>query len=205
MSRQKLPPEFYRREDVISIARELLGKHVFSTVDGQLTGGLIVETEAYTGPEDRGSHAYLGRRTPKNDMMYSAGGVAYMYICYGIHDMLNVVTGTEGSSHAILVRAIEPTTGIDIMRERRNIFNNDRRLCQGPGALARALGLAKLHNGVSLQSDLLWIEDSGIRVEEEDIIASARIGLSFQGPYRDVPWRFFLKGNKYVSRVGVRD
>ena len=199
----KLPLSFYQRDNAVLVARELLGKHVYTNIDGQLTGGLIVETEAYQGPEDRGSHAYNNRRTPRNETMFSAGGVVYMYICYGIHDMLNIVTGTEGSSHAVLIRAVEPRIGVDIMRERRNVFNEDARLCRGPGALAKALGLVKSHNGISLLDDKIWIEDKGVTIEENDIIASARVGMNFDGPYKTIPWRFYVRGNKNVSRPHI--
>jgi DNA-3-methyladenine glycosylase len=195
----KLPVSFYQKEDVVVIAKKLLGKRVFSMAGNLLTGGIIVETEAYRGPEDRGSHAWNNRRTNRTEIMYAAGGVAYMYICYGIHDMLNVVTGPADTSHAILIRAIEPTTGLDMMRERRNIFDKDVRLCQGPGALAQALGLNKMFNGKSLQGNELWIEDDA-PVPEEQIIASARIGMNFDGPFKTIPWRFYIKGNRYVSR-----
>ncbi|HYK76451.1 MAG TPA: DNA-3-methyladenine glycosylase [Daejeonella sp.] len=196
----KLPHSFYQRNDAVLIARELLGKYVFTKVDGKLTGGIIVETEAYQGPEDRGSHAFNHRRTPRNEVMYQAGGVAYMYICYGIHDMLNVVTGMHGVSHAILIRAVEPVEGLGTMRERRKIYHQDHRLCQGPGSLAKALGLSKAHNGYDLQSDLVWLEDREHAIEEKQIIASARVGMNFEGPYKTIPWRFYVKGNPNVSR-----
>lgn len=201
--KSKLPLEFYRQEDVVSIARQLLGKHVYSLIDGKLTGGIIVETEAYRGPDDRGSHAHNNRRTPRNEMMYSAGGVAYMYICYGIHDMLNIVTGTDGMSHAALIRAIEPTEGLDTMRIRRGINDQDRRLCQGPGALAKALGLTKLHNGADLQGDAIWLSDEGTIYNDDQVVASARIGMNFDGPYKTIPWRFYVKGNPFVSRPHI--
>lgn len=199
----KLPVGFYRQDDVVSVARDLLGKYVYSLVDGQLTGGIIVETEAYRGPHDRGSHAYNNKRTPRNEMMYSAGGVAYMYICYGIHDMLNIVTGTEGMSHAALIRAIEPIEGLDIMRIRRGVFDQDLRLCQGPGALAKALGLTKLHNGADLQGDIVWLTDHGITYRDEQVVASARVGMNFEGPYKTIPWRFYVRGNQFVSRPHI--
>ncbi|MXV15012.1 DNA-3-methyladenine glycosylase [Hufsiella ginkgonis] len=195
----KLPLSFYQRDDVLAIARELNGKCLYTCVDGLLTGGMIVETEAYRGPDDRGSHAWNDRRTPRNEMMYAAGGVVYMYICYGIHDMLNIVTGDEGSSHAILIRAIEPLTGLEVMRDRRNVHHADVRLCQGPGALAKALGLNKIHNGASLAGDEIWITDNP-SPEPLEIASSARIGLNFPGIYRDIPWRFYVRGNRYVSR-----
>lgn len=197
---QKLPLSFYRRDDVVSIARELLGKHLYTRVDGQICGGTIIETEAYRGPDDRGSHAYLNKITPRNQMMYKAGGKVYMYICYGIHDMLNIVTGEEGMSHAILIRAIEPHTGIEAMRERRDIYDNDRRLCQGPGALAKALGLKKHFNGVDILGDEIWIEESNIVYTEQQVVEAPRVGMNFEGPYKTIPWRFYVKGNQYVSR-----
>lgn len=197
---KKIPIDFYRRDDVVQIASDLIGKDLYTCIGGKICAGTIVETEAYRGPEDRASHAFNNRRTPSNEMMYSAGGKVYIYICYGIHDMLNIVTGTEGSSHAILIRAIEPHTGIEYMRERRNLFNNDRRLCQGPGSLAKAMGLNKSHNGADILSDMIWIEDSGKSYSADEINSSARIGLNFEGPYKLIPWRFYLKGNIYVSR-----
>ena len=196
----KLPESFYQDDDVVSLSSKLLGKYLFTCVDGQLTGGIIVETEAYRGPEDRGSHAYNHRRTARNEIMYAKGGVVYMYICYGIHDMLNIVTGMENESHAILIRAIEPLYGLDIMRRRRNIVNHDTRLCRGPGALARALGLNKSHNGTDLLGETIWIEDRDNPVPDDRIIASARVGMNFEGPYKTIPWRFYIRGNRYVSR-----
>ncbi|WP_411273453.1 DNA-3-methyladenine glycosylase [Daejeonella sp.] len=198
--KSKLPVDFYQQPDVVSVARQLLGKHLYSNIGGQLTGGIIVETEAYRGPDDRGSHAYNNKRTPRNEMMYKAGGVAYMYICYGIHDMLNIVTGIQGMSHAALIRSIEPIEGVEIMCERRGVFDNQKRLCQGPGALAKALGLSKLHNGADLQNDDIWLTDEGIRYTDEQVMASARIGMNFEGPYKTIPWRFYVKGNVFVSR-----
>lgn len=197
----KLPESFYQDDDVVSLSSKLLGKYLFTCVDGQLTGGIIIETEAYRGPEDRGSHAYNHRRTARNEIMYAKGGVVYMYICYGIHDMLNIVTGEKGESHAILIRAIEPTVGLDIMRVRRGFENDDKRLCKGPGALAKALGLRKLHNGVSLESDEIWIEDRGDVITDENIVACPRIGLNIEEPFKSIPWRFYIKGNKYISRT----
>jgi DNA-3-methyladenine glycosylase len=196
---QKLPADFYHN-DVVLVSRQLLGKYVFSFIDDKLTGGIIVETEAYKGPEDRGSHAYNNKRTPKNEMMYAAGGVAYMYICYGIHDMLNVVTGKEGTSHAALIRAIEPIEGLGFMRHRRQLFNKDVRLCQGPGALAKAMGLTKSLNGANLQGGVIWIEDRGLFYPEEAVSSSARVGMNFDGIYKTIPWRFYVKGNPFVSK-----
>jgi DNA-3-methyladenine glycosylase len=193
----KLSQNFYQREDTLQIARELLGKYLYTYIDNEVTGGRIVETEAYMGPEDRGSHAWNNRRTPRNEMMFAAGGVVYMYICYGIHDMLNIVTGPEGSSHAVLIRALEPVKGLEIMRQRRGLFNADTRLCR------KALGLSKSHNGLSLQSRQIWIEDEGFELVNDQINSSARVGMNFEGPYKDIPWRFYIKGNKFVSKPSI--
>ncbi len=196
----KLPLNFYQRDDAVLIARELIGKRLYTCIGGELTGGIIVETEAYQGPADRGSHAHAGRRTPRNEIMYRAGGLTYMYICYGIHDMFNVVTGSEGVSHAVLVRAIEPRIGLEIMRKRRNVYSKDNFLCRGPGSLAKALGLSKAQNGCSLLSDEIWLEEETELIVETDLLASARIGMNFDGPYKTIPWRFYLKGNSNVSK-----
>jgi DNA-3-methyladenine glycosylase len=197
----KLPITYYQENDVVHISRDLLGKSLFTCIEGEVSGGIIVETEAYRGPEDRGSHAYNNRRTARNDIMYAAGGVVYMYICYGIHDMLNIVTGAEGVSHAVLIRAIEPTSGIEMMRRRRGLENDDKRLCKGPGALAKALGLTKRYNGVSLQGDEIWIEDQGMFFSDESVVSCPRIGLNIEEPYKSIPWRFYVKGNRYISRI----
>lgn len=196
----KLPTSYYLNNDVVSVARDLVGKYLYVNTEDLLTGGIIVETEAYKGPEDVGSHAHNHRRTKRNDIMYSPGGVVYMYICYGIHDMLNIVTGPENTAHAILIRAIQPTVGIEIMRNRRKVMHEDSRLCRGPGALAKALALRKVHNGISLQHNEVWIEDRGITFPEADIVAGPRIGLNIPEPYKSIPWRFYVKGSAYVSR-----
>ena len=194
----KLSADFYTRENTLLVCRQLLGKKLCTSIDGIFTSGIIVETEAYRGPEDLGSHAYNNKRTTRNDIMYAEGGVVYMYICYGIHDMLNIVTGKEGSSHAVLIRALQPADGVLHMCERREI-QDLKRLCKGPGALAKALGLSKKHNGVSLESDLIWVEDAPTLVEES-IVETSRVGLNIQGLYRDIPWRFYIKGNPFISK-----
>ncbi|HXI00773.1 MAG TPA: DNA-3-methyladenine glycosylase [Sphingobacteriaceae bacterium] len=199
----KLPDSFYQRDDVVGIARELMGKYLLVNTEGILTGGVIVETEAYRAPEDRGSHAFNNRRTARNNIMFATGGVVYMYICYGIHDMLNIVTGTENRAHAVLIRALQPVVGIEFMRERRAILNDDSRLCRGPGALAKALALRKIHNGISLQEDEIWIEDRGLVFADQDIIAAPRIGLNIEEPYQSIAWRFYKKGDPNVSKPHV--
>lgn len=194
----KLNEQFYTRDDTIEMSKNLLGMYLFTNINGEKTGGMIVETEAYMGVTDSSCHTFNNRKTSKNATMYNGGGVAYMYICYGIHNMLNIVTGNEGNSQVILIRAIEPTVGVDIMQERRGRAPLSR-LAKGPGSLAKALALDKTFDNASLLGDILWIEDQGINIAESDIIASPRIGLGCPEPYFSIPWRFFLKGNKFVS------
>ena len=195
-----LPQTYYLDEDVVALARDLIGKHLYVRTEGVLTGGIIVETEAYRGPEDTGAHSFNHRRTARNEIMYSPGGVVYMYICYGIHDMLNIVTGPAHCAHAVLIRALQPTVGLETMRERRTVRHEDPRLCRGPGALAKALALKKVHNGSSLQGPEIWIEDQGLSYPDTEVVAGPRIGLNIAEPYKSIPWRFYVRGNVYVSR-----
>lgn len=197
----KILPEFYESNDVVFLSRMLLGKYLFTQIDGQLTGGRIVETEAYRGPEDRGSHAHNNRYTPRTQVMFSQGGVSYVYLCYGIHYLFNIISGDEGNPHAILVRGIEPVTGIETMLVRRNMTGLAPRITAGPGAVAQALGLNKTHNALSLQGQTVWLEDRGELDAMETIITGPRVGMNFEGPWHSIPWRFSLKGNRYVSKA----
>ena len=199
--RKKLPAAYYSSDDVNFIARDLLGKFLVSKINGQVTSGMIVETEAYRGPDDRACHAYNYRRTPRTEVMYKAGGVAYIYICYGMHHLTNVVTGPKEFAHAVLIRALQPADGIEIMAERRKMGTHDVRLTKGPGALSVALGLTNELSGMSLHSSstLLWIEDRGIILEAREICSGKRIGVESAGEAAHWPWRYFVKGNRYVS------
>ena len=163
----KLPLSFYQQDDVLEISRQLLGKYLLTHFDNQLTGGMIIETEAYRAPEDRASHAYGMHRTKRNAIMYQAGGFCYVYLCYGMHAMFNVVTNQEGIPHAILIRAIEPIIGIETMLARRHKQKLDSHLTGGPGTLAQALGIHPSHNGLSLLSSQIWIEDRGIQIKRK--------------------------------------
>lgn len=194
-----IPESFYLREDTLSIAKEILGKYVYTNIEGVITGGMIVETEAYLGVTDASCHTFNNRKSAKNATMYELGGVAYMYICYGIHDMLNLVTGPAGKSHVVLVRAIEPTDGIQKMVERRGNVPF-KKLCSGPGSLAKALGLNKSFDRVSLNSEQLWLEDKGIVIESSQIKETPRIGLNCPEPFLSAPWRYLVSGNAFVSR-----
>lgn len=195
----KLPRKFYTRPDVVQISRELIGKRLMTRFRGHETGGVIVETEAYAGPVDRASHAYGGRRTRRNEPMYYRGGTAYVYLCYGIHHLFNVVTNTEETPHAVLIRAIEPTHGVDHMLKRRRMSNPLPRLTAGPGSLAAALGIRTQHSGLDLLGDRIWIEDAGRRIRRCDVRSSPRVGIAYAGPDTRRPWRFRLKSSDWTS------
>ncbi len=165
----KLPQSYYLSSDVVAISKSLLGKYLFTSINGLVSGGYITETEAYNGAVDRASHAFGNRRTKRTETMYEEGGIAYIYLCYGIHEMLNVVTSAEGQPQAILIRAIEPTTGIDAILARRNMEAVKPNITAGPGSVAKALGLDRKQNGISLQSDQLWIEDRGLTFADDQI------------------------------------
>ena len=196
---EKLPLSFYERKNVLQIAKELLGKVIVTKWDNIITSARIVETEAYAGVMDRASHAYAARRTNRNDIMYAHGGVAYVYLCYGIHHLFNVVTNKNGIPHAILVRAGEPLQGIEEMLKRTGKKKLDNTLSRGPGNLSKALGIYTTHSGTSLLGENLFIADDGFHYTKKEIAASPRIGVDYAGEDALLPYRFFIKGNPYVS------
>jgi len=195
----KLNRDFYQREDVLSISRELLGKILCTNFDGKFTNGMIVETEAYAGETDHASHAYGGRRTNRTETMYSPGGTAYVYLCYGIHHLFNVVTNAEDNPHAILIRAIEPIKGIESMLQRRNMVKICSNLTAGPGIMSQALGISIYNSGISLLEKQIWIEDNDDPFDNFKIISSPRVGCSYAGTDANNPWRFRIEGNPWVS------
>jgi len=195
----KLPISFYLRKDVIQISKDLLGKVLVTNINGVITSGIITETEAYRAPEDKASHAYNNRRTPRTEIFYNEGGIVYVYLCYGIHNLFNVVTNQADVPHAILIRAVEPLEGIDIMMQRRGKVKIDKTLSSGPGALSQALGISKKHNKISLIENTIWIEDRNIVVES--IHATTRVGIDYAEEYKDKPWRFYIEGNKWISKL----
>ena len=174
----------------MQVARNLLGKVLCSNVDGRLTRAVITETEAYAGVNDRASHAYRGRRTQRTEPMYRAGGVAYVYLCYGIHHLFNVVTGAAGDPLAVLVRAASPLEGVDVMRQRGNTRRPPEELLAGPGLLSRALGIRTSHTGTSLCDNLLWIEDRAIVVPDSKVVVGPRVGIDYAGADAARPYRF---------------
>jgi DNA-3-methyladenine glycosylase len=196
---KKLPVSFYKRENVIAIAKELLGKVLVTKWNDVVTAGRIVEVEAYNGVIDKASHAFGGRRTARNEIMYAHGGVAYVYLCYGIHHLFNVVTNSPEAPHAILIRALEPVKGMDTMFQRAGKKKLDYSLTRGPGNLSKALGLFTKHSGFSLNSKELFIADDGFVLSKKKIAASPRIGVDYAGHDALLHYRFFIKGNPYVS------
>lgn len=201
---KKLSRAFYERRDVVQIAKELLGKLVTTNIDGIITSGRIVETEAYVAHIDKASHAFNGRRTARNEHMYAAAGTVYMYICYGMHNMLNVITNEKDIPDAVLIRAIEPTEGIDEMLKRTGKLNPDFTLTKGPGNLAKALGLKKQHSGLMFGDEEIIISDDKFQIKEDMIGSSKRIGVDSAGPDALLPYRFYVKGNPYVSGRPVK-
>ncbi|MBI5915278.1 MAG: DNA-3-methyladenine glycosylase [Bacteroidetes bacterium] len=197
----RLPAHFYTREDVVKVAKDLLGKYLVTCFDGQLASGKIVETEAYRAPEDRASHAWSNRRTPRTEIMFAEGGRAYVYLCYGVHHLFNVVTGPGGMAHAVLVRAVEPAENVEVMLRRRNLRHSVRNLTAGPGALTQALGIRSGHSGLSLLDPAgpVWLEDRGEPVFEKNIIASPRVGVAYAGECAHWPWRFRVEGSAWTS------
>jgi DNA-3-methyladenine glycosylase len=196
---KKIPLSFYNRKDVVSIARELLGKIIVTRFDGLITSGRIVETEAYVGITDKASHAFGNRRTARNEHMYSPAGTAYVYICYGMHQMLNIVTNEQEIPDAVLIRAIEPLEGIDIMLQRTGKKTLDKTLGRGPGNVGKALGVFKHHSGLNLLDEEIYLLDDGHKINDEEIGVSKRIGVESAGADGLLPYRFYVKGNKNVS------
>jgi len=196
---KKLPRDFYQREDVLKIAKELLGKILVTNWKGVTTSGRIVECEAYAGIIDKASHASGGRRTARNEIMYSEGGYAYVYLCYGIHHLFNVVTNATDVPHAILIRALDPIKGIEEMLMRSDKKKLDNTLTRGPGNVSKALGILTKHSGTSLVSKKIFILDDGTKYSKKKIATSPRIGVDYAGKDATLPYRFFIRGNPFVS------
>jgi DNA-3-methyladenine glycosylase len=196
---KKLPPEFYEGADVIQIAKDLLGKILVTKFESIVTSGRIVETEAYIGITDRASHSYNGKRTARNEHMYAAAGISYVYICYGMHHLFNVVTNKKGIPDAVLIRAVEPLQGIPVMLKRTGKIKPDYTLTKGPGNVGRALGISKGHSGINLSGSKIFIAEDAFSFAPNEIGASKRIGVEGAGEAAAYPYRFYIKGNKYVS------
>ena len=197
---KRLPREFYTRADVLEVARDLLGKKlVVPGKNGARVAGIIVETEAYRGPEDRASHAYNGRRTNRTETMYGIGGTAYVYFVYGMYNQFNVVTNVAGTPHAILVRAVEPSEGLEIMRLRRQ-GRSEYELTSGPGRLCLAMGIDRTLDKADLLGGRVWIEEAA-SFSPRQIARGPRVGIDYAEEWVGKPWRFWVRDNPFVSRI----
>ncbi len=199
----KLEKDFYLREDVVQISKDLLGKYLFTKINGKLTAGIITETEAYAGAIDKASHAYNNRRTNRTEVMFSEGGVSYVYLCYGIHHLFNIVTNFKNEPHAVLIRAIQPVEGIKTILERRNmdptpalleqIRNGKKKIAGGPGTVSQALGIRTTHSNLDLTKNSIWLEDRGLIIKKEKIVVGPRVGVDYAGEDAKLPYRFIVQ------------
>jgi DNA-3-methyladenine glycosylase len=191
----KIPLSFYQQKNVIALSKALIGKYLFSCIGPEqvVTGGMIIETEAYCGAIDKACHAYNHRRTPRTEIMFGTGGVAYVYFCYGIHHLFNIVVNQKEVPEAILIRAIQPEIGIDLMLQRRKKARLQPTLTSGPGSVCQALGITRQHNGCALDGPAIWLEERGCIFSEEQIQATPRIGVEYAQEDALKPWRFVLR------------
>ena len=194
----KLQKPFYLGKDVVKIAKSLLGKFLVSDLEDGQSAGMIVETEAYSWKE-RGCHAYNNKKTNRNAVMFEEGGISYVYLCYGVHELFNIVTSKKGFAEAVLIRALEPVAGVELMMKRHGA-KKQKGITSGPGKLAKAMGISRQHNSFDLTGDTLWVEDRDLKIKPSNIISSPRIGMNFPGDDAFLPWRFTIKGNEWVSR-----
>ncbi len=194
-----LDQSFYSRKNVVQVARDLLGKILISNLDGIRSSGRIVETEAYAGVKDKASHAFGGRRTTRSEHLYGEPGTVYIYICYGMHHLFNVITNKKNIPHGVLIRALEPMVGIEEMLKRTGKHTVDYTLTKGPGNLSRAMGLNKLHSGGNVFSEEIFIADDGLRYKKDEIVTTKRIGVDGAAEDANLPYRFIVRGNPYVS------
>lgn len=196
-SYEKLPQSFYTRDDVVQIARDLLGKYLFTNIDGNITGAKIVETEAYNGRMDKACHAF-NKRTPRTETMYLEGGKAYVYLCYGIHHLFNVVTNELDMADAVLIRGVEPVYHTSLMHERRGKNIPFKKLSAGPGTLSQAMGITTDLDRFDLTGDVIWIAGRG-EPTPTDIITDVRVGVDYAGEDALLPWRFYIENSEFVS------
>jgi len=191
----RLSSDYYLDEDVVTLARSFLGKVLVTHIDNKLTSGIITETEAYAGILDRASHAYGDRNTDRTAPMFREGGIAYVYLIYGMYSLFNIVTSPKGIPHAVLIRGIHPLDGIEFMKKRRNM-NSGKGFSDGPGKLSRALGIHYSDTGLSLQGDRIWIEDRKVEISDGDIIVGPRIRVDYAGKDALLPYRFNINYEK---------
>ena len=193
----KLLQPFYLQESAVEVARQLLGKELCTNINGKLTSGIITETEAYMGVDDKASHAWNNRRTQRTEIMYCQGGVAYIYLCYGIHSLFNVVTNIQDVPHAVLVRSISPKRGIELIKKRRPVNKPLKQIASGPGMVSQALGIDCSMTGTSLLGNKIWIENSDLQILSKQITTTARIGVDYAGPDAMLPYLFIINPEIY--------
>ncbi|MFN3529012.1 MAG: DNA-3-methyladenine glycosylase [Bacteroidia bacterium] len=189
--------QFLAAAEVDEVARKLLGMQLWVQSAEGVCAGIITETEAYGGAEDRASHAFGGKMTLRNAVMYQAASAIYVYRCYGIHHLFNIVTGQEAEPAAVLIRALRPIAGLELMQQRSNVVHPDL-CCNGPGKLSRSMGISLEHNGSRLQQGKIWLQDSEIQVS--DIVTGPRVGVGYAGSDALLPRRFYIRGEQSVSR-----
>ncbi len=194
----KISQDYFENKDVLFLAEDLLGKYIFTLFDGQITGGIITETEAYRGITDRASHAFNGRRTNRNEVMYARGGTLYVYLCYGIHHLSNIVTNQEGVPDAILLRAIVPTHGEELILKRTGKSKITPDILEGPGKLSKGLGISTAMNGLAIGSDKIWLEDRQKEVNKNHISKLPRIGVEYAAEDALLPYRFVLAHEHFL-------
>ena len=191
--------DFYLRNDVVQIAQDLLGAVLYTQIENKITSGIIVETEAYCGSIDRASHAYPNRLTKRNKVMFESGGKAYVYLIYGIHYLFNIVTNEVDKADAVLIRALEPVSGLDTMKERLGKSTHEK-ITSGPGSLSKAMGIDKSLYGEDLTGRKVWLEHSRQDLKEIKIVETTRIGVDYAGEDAELPWRFYIKENPWISK-----
>ncbi len=197
-----LPQEYYLSTDVVSVAKNLLGKHLVVSSNGIKTSGAIAETEAYRAPDDRACHAHLNKFTKRTKTMFEPGGTAYIYLCYGIHHLFNIVTAPQGTAHAILIRATSPIEGWETQQLRRKIPKHKYDISNGPGKVSQALAISKQYNGTTIfkEDDAIQIWDHGMDIKPSRIIAGPRVGIGYARESCNLPWRFRIKDNPWTSK-----
>ncbi len=197
----RLPKSFFLDREVTDLARHLLGCRLWTHIGGRTTAGIIVETEAYDGLTDRASHAYGGKRTPRTEIFYRPGGIAYTYLCYGIHTLFNIISGPAGVPHAILIRAVLPCEGEETILQRRKHAKLKRNTAGGPGLVSQALGITRDYNGTPVDGGVIWLTEPvpGESPSPKDIVTSPRVGIDYAGEDADLPWRFRIASSPWTS------
>lgn len=186
----KLNKDFYLNENVVDVAKSLLGKYLFTNFNGGICGGYITETEAYAGVNDKASHAYNNRRTARTEIMFKEGGIAYIYLCYGMYSLFNVVSNKENIPHAVLIRGLTATEGLETIAQRLKITDLSKYKLNGPGKLSKALGIHYSQSGINLEDNTIWIEDRGLNIKEENIKTTKRVGVDYAQEDANLPYRF---------------